>query len=763
MAIVRGRGWLRSGWWPAAAVALLALVLVTYYGLPVWQFAAFAAYVGLGVALPGVLWWRLARGGARWIGEDIAGGLCVGYAFEILTYLPARAMGAPQLTIVWAAATLAAFAAVPRLRPYWRGAAAPERPPLWWQWLLATAVAFVLLWSAITFFRFTPLTGAQSPYVDMMFQVALAGELKHHVPATIPWVQGEPLNYHWFLYPEVAATSWLTGLEPLTLLYRLTIIPMLAAIVVLVAITARRVTRAWWTGPAAVAVFLLSFAPNPFRWADNAVFDAQSLGATWTSPTHIFGMVLFSAVTLTVIYLLRGEGSRRIMSWVVLALLVFANSGSKATYLPMLVAGLVLAIIGHAIVYQRPWRTALAALAITAAGVLFAQFVVLGGSDGALVVAPLASAKRFTIGTATGLTTILGDVDARILMGLSGIAVLCWVFLWAGAFGLAARRRFAEPEILTLLGIGLAGIGAVLVFSHNGAGQLYFLRGAGPALGIVTTAGLAAVLPQQGRSRAAALAVVGGLALGAAVTTALWLASAAKAPKVAPHQALAVGIRVAIPYLVMAGAVVLVSVALFLLRRRVPAIRGLAVATVLAMMMGLGLPGTWRHVERVATTGFAEPVMAVRADGQPEIPTDAVTAARWLRDHSGADDLVATNSHCLPTGYPTCDNRNFWVAALTERRVFLEGWGYTDTAHHLAAATPTRPFPYVPYWDTARLAENDAAFDAPTAASVGALRDRYGIRWLLAETRYREQPSADLGTYAVERFRAGNYVVYELP
>src|SRR5206468_950340 len=122
----------------------------------------------------------------------------------------------------------------------------------------------------------TPLVGAQSPYVDMMFQVALAGELKNHVPATIPWVQGEPLHYHWFLYPEVAATSWVTGLEPMTLLYRLTIMPMLAAIVVLVAVTARRVTGLWWTGPAALAVFLLSFAPDPFRWADASVFDAQN-------------------------------------------------------------------------------------------------------------------------------------------------------------------------------------------------------------------------------------------------------------------------------------------------------------------------------------------------------------------------------------------------------------------------------------------------------------------------------------------------------
>ncbi|HEX8628322.1 MAG TPA: hypothetical protein VF755_09145, partial [Catenuloplanes sp.] len=123
---------------------------------------------------------------------------------------------------------------------------------------------------------------------------------------------------------------------------------------------------------------------------------------------------------------------------------------------------------------------------------------------------------------------------------------------------------------------------------------------------------------------------------------------------------------------------------------------------------------------------------------------------------------VATNAHCRPPTANPCDNRHFWVSASTERRVLVEGWGYTSTVHRIAIETGTW-YVHVPFWDAALLADNDRAFAAPSAATIGLLRDRYGVRWLLVHRpTARQSPTAQLGQFARLRFRSGECEVYQL-
>ena len=129
-------------------------------------------------------------------------------------------------------------------------------------------LGYLLVYSAGTFFAQHHLTGTDTPYVDMPYHISLIGELRIHVPSSIPYVSGVPLAYHWFFYAEAAATSWATGIEPAALLYRLSGPPYFAAFVVLTAHAARRLTGGWWTGPVAVAVALFGMVAAPYRWAD---------------------------------------------------------------------------------------------------------------------------------------------------------------------------------------------------------------------------------------------------------------------------------------------------------------------------------------------------------------------------------------------------------------------------------------------------------------------------------------------------------------
>jgi hypothetical protein len=52
--------------------------------------------------------------------------------------------------------------------------------------------------------------------------------------------------------------------------------------------------------------------------------------------------------------------------------------------------------------------------------------------------------------------------------------------------------------------------------------------------------------------------------------------------------------------------------------------------------------------------------------------------AKYLKTISNKNDLIATNRHCAgPFENQTCTARQFAISAISERRVFLEGWSYT--------------------------------------------------------------------------------------
>jgi hypothetical protein len=61
-----------------------------------------------------------------------------------------------------------------------------------------------------------------------------------------------------------------------------------------------------------------------------------------------------------------------------------------------------------------------------------------------------------------------------------------------------------------------------------------------------------------------------------------------------------------------------------------------------------------------------------------------------------------------------------------------------------------------------RLARNDAAFTAPTAAGLRSLRAEYGVRWLVVDRSVATE-SPRLADLAAPRFDNGRLAVYEIP
>ncbi|MEV0968117.1 hypothetical protein [Microtetraspora glauca] len=741
------RSILRQRWLPAAFLGSFTVAALCFYGVSVPDIAVFATYVALGLALPGVLVIRSLYGGARSLAEEIALGLALGYALEVLAYIPARAAGMPLLVLAWPVGTYTLFLIVPRLRRHWRGSHR-RGVPLWWSWSIALTVAYLVAWSAVAFYRANALTwpALGLSNVDASFHLSLIGELKHHMPPTTPGVAGEPLFYHWFVHAEMAATSWVTGIEPVVLLLRLAMLPMLAVLVVLVGTIALRVMKTRFAALLAVVAAIFMAAPSLYL-GSNGIFTWGGIqDAAWNSPSQTFGAALFAPVVLLLVEILEGR-SRTGGRWMLFAVFLVALMGAKATYLPLLTVGLAAVAAVEAAKNRRWPRSPLLALGMTAACFLCAQIVLFQGARQGLSLSLLVLPAHVW-------RDLTGQADPPALtaaIGLILVYLMSWGITWSGVLGLLSRPRLlARPAVVIMVSMGAAGLGMALLFGNQALDQLYFLRATFPYMGIVAVYGLVVLVRATRVSRVRVASMAG---VGLAFAYLIPLACGVEIPQPQGRSA----VLLFLPYVVLL--LLVGATAIALIARRGAA--GFALTLSMAAAMGLPAEAHARVLSVTHATTRAEPAGAPATSTETAVPRGALTAGRWLRDHSDADDMVATNGHCR-WGYEAdyCDGRHSWVSALTERRVLLEGWTYTVT--NWDRPQPGHQRKATEFWDTDRLRSNDQAFLQPSRESIRRLRARYGVRWLFADERNTGREHG-IANYAILRFRSGDFAVYEIP
>ncbi|MGP3965785.1 hypothetical protein ACTWPT_58575 [Nonomuraea sp. 3N208] len=706
----------------------------------------FGAYLMLGVTLPGLLLLRWLYGEARTVVEELALGVALGYVIEVIAYIAARSSGVPLLVIAWPITTYALFLMVPRLRRHWKRASRRDAP-LWWSWSLAMIVVYLVCWSAFTFFRTNALTwpGLGTSHYEMPYHLALIGELRHHMPPSVPMVAGEPLLYHWFVYAHFAASSWLTGVEPLVLLFRLALLPMLSAFVVLVGMVAHRMTGSRVGALLAIIGTVFVAIPSLHPNVNGLLLWTGVQHTPFTGPTQTFGALLFVPVVMLLTDLLV-KRSRSVGCWLLLGIFLIGVMGAKATYLPLLIAGLVsvaaVKVIGHRRV---PWST-LAALAMTTACLSYAQFVLFGGAKQGMTLEPLSLMRR-TWEEVTRAGS--GEPPLYSLVGMAMVYLACWIVTWSGILGLLSRPRLLmQPAVALIAGISAAGFGGIMLLGHPGLSQGYFLQGVYPYLAILAAYGFAVIVRREQTPRWALVSMV---AVGVLIAHLIRVLSGVELPLMS-SQSDSFLYR---PYIILL-AVTLTAVIAAIVARRVRRVWAL----VITMIAAMGIPSAW-HARILllsddnragnASQGVSSPTLA-------QVPQGSLAAGRWLRAHSQPNDLIATNAHCR-LGYPSpCDSIHFWISALTERRVLVEGWAYTPTNHD--RWRPGQSLLRLPFWDNERLQMNDQAINAPSAAVLQRLRQRYGVHWLFVE---RPRPSSRIGDFARLRFHEGDYAIYEIP
>src|SRR5262245_54751180 len=167
----------------AVATAFVAVILVRAGTAPL-DLVRYATYAALAVVLPGTLVYRALRRVPHTLVEDLAMGVAVGLALEVAAWTAFSVLDVRPWLWVWPVAVVVPFAAVPRLRRHWRPSGYITAP-LAWSWAVAGVVCFFTAYLAMVFLDRNPILPASEQtrqYIDLPYQLSLAGEAKHNFP-----------------------------------------------------------------------------------------------------------------------------------------------------------------------------------------------------------------------------------------------------------------------------------------------------------------------------------------------------------------------------------------------------------------------------------------------------------------------------------------------------------------------------------------------------------------------------------------------------
>lgn len=710
-------------WAPAAALVLF-LTFAVRAGLPVSQAMWGLITVATTQLLPGVLVWRCLRPRAGWWFEDVVMGLALGASLAVGAQTIAGLTGAPWIALVPGPTASVVLAVLPATRKRIRDATSEPLPVYWGPF--TAGVSLLLVGVAERFYRLVPYgwdDGFRATYLDMPFHLALVGQLAHRGPIETPHVASEALMYHWFSHAWMAQISTV-GIETDAVTLRFAPALLSVAVVSAIAIAAVRLSGRPWTGPVAA---LLAVAAG-----DVDIVGGVTAG---TLVNHLSPSLGFSALVLIALVVVLGtrwHGAPNRGRIFVVALLAFTTVGSKASALSVVVAGAAFASVVTLVTKHERRRQVAVDLAVLVASWVMAYFTVFASSTRGLAFDPSAALE-----VAGPVRHVVATLDVSHVGALIAVAALLIAAVMARGVGLLAALAVPElrrdPMMYFLFGVGLAGACAVVLFSHPGQSQFYFLRNAAPALAIGSAIGLAALTERIGH-RPVGIFMWGG-AQGAAI---LLLLSWARALPIRESHTLlfAYASWATVLAAALAGSLIIATYVVRGTRR--PALLATFLVAVLTMTTA------------PVITGLVDPELpAPRAPLPPDashaFSADQIHAARWLRNNSGRRDLVMTNRHCgvVRSGDP-CDSRRFFVTAYTERRILVEGWAYTPTWSRSELPTSDRSF-----WNPDLLALNDRFLEAPTPERAARVRD-LGVQWIYVDKTAPHSESLD--EFAESRF-----------
>jgi hypothetical protein len=737
--VPRGEGGgegVRGGRWIGAAAALIAAAMLTTWlgsGVALSEVARFAAFELLYVGLPGcLLYVLLSPRPGGWL-RILAIGWPLGYALEVgafaltaalgvrwaFTLLPVAALALLGVPLFLSSAGRARVGALARARR--TGRAMPHFG------LVALAVTGAVAVLSFTFFASYPLPRNASSVEyseDNVFDIALAGEARHHWPISESWIAGEPLHYYKGVFIHAAAVNQVMGVSLATLFLRL--LPSMMFLIAALQLWAlgESLGRGRWVGPLAAALLLVTQDINldPTR---SLVLQIDPFTQFPLSPSFAFGVPFFLGglllIQTRVVTPSREHATGRLL--LLLGILVAGLGAAKAFGVVDFVGGLGLYWLWRAVRGQLGTLREIAGHPLTwcvlLAGVvtIAVYFVLLaGGGAATMSVDPLAFLTQGnTLERAAKAAKKVAGGSLYVLPLIAGggvLAVLALAPLLGAAWAVWRERTASDSTALLLATFAVGMLCYAMLGAPGGVEGVFFVYGY-IALLPVAALGLVGLWRRTPASaRRASLRACGGLLaiglLAATLSASLPLTGRARdAWLVAAYLLVAVAAGVAIWRLLPRYGGAFDSRTLRVVACCLPLL------TTLALVKPLTLTGSgaWK-------TLVGKPIAARDTGVEYGMTTPLYEGLLWVRAHTTPCDVLAVNNHYDNAARE--ESVYFYYSAFTERRIFLESWRYTA-----GGQTGGQPYP-------ARFALNERAVAQGEPRALRELAGR-GVKYVLID------------------------------
>jgi hypothetical protein len=532
---------------------------------------------------------------------------------------------------------------------------------------------------------------------DTYNALAQAGEINHHGPRIFPFVADSqvPLKYHWGAFSLGSFISLLGSFSLVVSIFKTQFLLLGLLYLGLLYFAGKLIGQSWIGGLFAVVLGGLTIYPSFPEFNDQIGLARLSISST--SMTQ-FTANIFAVLAIYFIYSVKNKKLSNNLNFLILFIVTLTATLSKG---PVGLLIVICAIMYVVMQYKQDLKKNIIYIILpTLFGFIigYSQITSSNSSNGkngtSLWLNPTDTFKSLTDGYGLELST------KSILIFLL-LFIISFAPLKLAIF--ASLKQSNAQDIWPLIVASFAGISGMLLFETWGDSQFFLLSGAVPFIAILLAA--SAFYKETTISTEKLLLLTLGVVGQPLIFKLL--------SSFVPSSNLLKTFLLWILSVIVVWAIALV----FARVNNRSAISYLLVASV-----GIGM---FSGLTRFDQKAFSLP------EHPYSISLGTASIAEYLRKNSDPNDLIATNRHCAGIEEnQTCTARQFALSALSERRVFLEGWSYTTCP--LAEPILNQ------YWKEDNWKLNQEFFANPTVENWSTF-SKSGVDWLVVDST---RPSA---------------------
>ncbi len=541
---------------------------------------------------------------------------------------------------------------------------------------------------------------------DTYNAIAQAGEITNHGPSIFPFVADAqvPLKYHWGAFSLGSFISFFGSFELIVSIFKTQFILLGILYFSLLYLAGKVIGKSWVAGVFSLILGGLTIYPT-FPEFNDQIGLARPFISTTSMPQFTANVFAILAI-----YLIYSYNQIKISNIIKIISLFFASLSATLSKGPVGLLIVILVITYLISNYKVDLKkNAINLLIPSVAGFIagYSQVSSSSSSEGrngtSLWFNPIDTFKLLAEGY--GLTLDSRSLGVFVILFIISFSSL--IFVTIHTYHQKTLNLFL-PLVVTIL----AGIGGLLLLEAWGNSQLFLLYGVIPFIGVLL-ASVAFYKETELKTDKIFLIALG--LVGQPVIFALFSSFVPRAQV----------LRAFILWTLATGFVFLVTVVIAKINRKSIFTYLLIVSLSIGMFSGL--------------TKFDQKAYAL-PEHPYSISIGTYEIANYLRKESNKNDHIATNRHCAGLEEnQTCTARQFALSAISERRVFLEGWSYTTC--------PLSEPILNKYWKEASWKVNKDFFVTPTTENFEVLR-KSGVDWLVVDTTRSSvsnyEPFADL-------------------